>query len=119
MQVILIQLFGLQCAVPQLAETGQPLLLYEPGVVPPERESDRRPGPPPAPASPPSASFPPSLAAPPNDRVSHETAGTSCGTSTSQMSGRPSNLSGLCSIRSMRSSLSSAVSSSYHSTFGV
>ena len=78
----------------------------------PARESARpRPGPPPAPASPPSASFTPSPAAPPNDRVSHGSARGSAGALGTSMAG-------LCSVRSMRA-LSSAVSSSCKSTFGV
>ena len=106
-QVILIQLFGLQCAVPQLSEPGQPLLLYEPGVGPPE--SDQRLEPPPAPPSPPPPPFPPSPAASPGGWMSHGTA---------EPLAESERMSALCSLSSMRS-LSSAVSSSYQSTFGV
>jgi len=106
-KVILIQLFGLQCAVPQLSEPGQPLLLYEPGVGPPE--SDQRLEPPPAPPSPPPPPFPPSPAASPGGWMSHGTA---------EPLAESERMSALCSLSSMRS-LSSAVSSSYQSTFGV
>mmetsp|Transcript_8793 Transcript_8793/g.17724 ORF Transcript_8793/g.17724 Transcript_8793/m.17724 type:complete len:268 (+) Transcript_8793:36-839(+) len=99
-KVILIQLFGLQCAVPKLSEAGQPLLLYEPGADP--SKIDPRTSPPPAPPSPPS--LPPSPA-------------MSCAISSGRGSSAES-ISGLCSLSSMRS-VSSVVSSNYHSMFGV